>query len=171
MSDKSQTTASKQLSEIIRKKAAEAVAAGRGQVRNAWDQHPDNQTFVVSAEEARVFDIEPERWPFMWAALEMFEEISGFCWADRLPTALVEDIVKERPDIPRDIENVEAFAEFCVSYTDLTALDAYKAWAKWHVWHLRMRYHFCPTCTDEDMSTTYQVTKIKSENEQLRSAL
>ena len=152
------------VAELIDAKALEFEREGQGRVHDVWDQHPDNQCFVVSSEEALVLDIDPFRWPRMHAAIRAFEACSDFCDDHSYPKACWGEVYRDRPDIPMNMENVEAFAEFCTAYAGLSAGEAYRAWFKWEVWHFRMGYHLYPTSTDK-ISDTYRLRQLQSELE------
>lgn len=157
------------IADLIDAKAAAFERNGQRQIEDVWHQHPDNQIFVVSAAEALVLDIDPARWPRMHAAIRAFENCTGFCDDGSYPDVCWDEVRRDRPDIPMNMENVEAFAEFCVTYAGLTAREAYRAWFKWEIWHFRMEYHYYPTCTNE-ISDTYRLKKLKAELNAQRKA-
>jgi hypothetical protein len=142
------------LADAIRTKTLQLEADGFGETQSAWDDtNPDNQFFVLSEEEARVLDIDPELWPRMFAALRAFEEYSGFCPCDEFTEDCWEEVRRDHPEIPADVESIEAFAAFCAAYAGLTAEEAYRAWYKWQLWHLRMGYLYCLTAESEREET------------------
>jgi hypothetical protein len=148
---------------LIDAKTAELASEGYGSVQSAWDDsNPDNQIFVLSAEEALVLDIRPKQWPRMRAAILAFEAYSDFCDGGEYPVECWKEVKRDRPDIPAIMENIEAFAEFCVAYAGLSGEQAYRAWYKWELWHIRMGYSYCPTCTNP-ISDTYRARKAIAE--------
>ena len=116
------------VAELINAKALEFEREGKGRVQDVWDEHPDSQCFVVSSQEALVLDIDPSRWPRMHAAIRAFEACSDFCDDGSYPEGCWDEVYKDYPDVPMNMENIEAFAEFCTAYAGLSAGEAYRAW-------------------------------------------
>lgn len=95
--------------------------------------------FLTEAEQF-VFGIRQHTYAAAMAALEAFETYTDYCRAVKYPEYVWEVVGREHPEIPRDGEDVKAFAEFALIYVGVDPADAYKVFFKREAWVLRMGY-------------------------------